>query len=116
MMLGGANDLIMVFRLEVMSVAAYVLAAYDRRSPFSAEAGLKYFLIGAFASGFLLYGIALSGPPGPQPVWSACRSRSGRNVAALGLGLLLGASGSRWRRAVHGRRTCTTARPRRSRA
>jgi len=60
MLLGGANDLIMVFLgLEVMSVAAYVLAAYDRRSPFSAEAGLKYFLIGAFASGFLLYGIAL---------------------------------------------------------
>jgi len=60
MLLGGASDLIMVFLgLEVMSVAAYVLAAYDRRSPFSAEAGLKYFLIGAFASGFLLYGIAL---------------------------------------------------------
>lgn len=60
MLLAGANDLIMVFLgLEVMSVAAYVLAAYDRRSPYSAEAGLKYFLIGAFASGFLLYGIAL---------------------------------------------------------
>jgi len=60
MLLGGANDLIMVFLgLEVMSVAAYVLAAYDRRSAFSSEAGLKYFLIGAFASGFLLYGIAL---------------------------------------------------------
>lgn len=60
MLLAGASDLVMVFLgLEVMSVAAYVLAAYDRRSPFSAEAGLKYFLIGAFASGFLLYGIAL---------------------------------------------------------
>jgi NADH-quinone oxidoreductase subunit N len=60
MLLAGASDLILVFLgLEVMSVAAYVLAAYDRRSPFAAEAGLKYFLIGAFASGFLLYGIAL---------------------------------------------------------
>jgi NADH-quinone oxidoreductase subunit N len=36
-----------------------VLAAFDRRSPRAAEAGLKYFLLGAFASGFLLYGIAL---------------------------------------------------------
>ena len=60
MLLGGAADFVLVFLgLEVMSVAAYVLAAYDRRSPYSAEAGLKYFLIGAFASGFLLYGIAL---------------------------------------------------------
>jgi NADH-quinone oxidoreductase subunit N len=56
----AANDLIVIFLgLETMSVSVYVLAAYDRRSPSSAEAGLKYFLIGAFASAFLLYGIAL---------------------------------------------------------
>lgn len=56
----GAADLIVFFLgLETMSVAVYVLAGYDRRSAFSAEAALKYFLIGAFASGFLLYGIAL---------------------------------------------------------
>ena len=60
MFLGGAEDLIVLFLgLEVMSVAVYVLAGYDRSNPFSAEAALKYFLIGAFASGFLLYGIAL---------------------------------------------------------
>jgi NADH-quinone oxidoreductase subunit N len=60
MFLAGAADLIVFFLgLEVMSVAVYVLTAYDRRSIFSAEAGLKYFLIGAFASAFLLYGIAL---------------------------------------------------------
>lgn len=56
----AANDLIVIFLgLETMSVSVYVLAAYDRRSPASAEAGLKYFLVGAFASAFLLYGIAL---------------------------------------------------------
>ena len=57
----SAQDLIVLFLgLETMSVAVYVLAGYNRRNAFSAEAGLKYFLIGAFASGFLLYGIALT--------------------------------------------------------
>jgi NADH-quinone oxidoreductase subunit N len=56
----GAADLLMVFLgLETMSVAVYVLAGIKRRSGLSAEAALKYFLLGAFASGFLLYGIAL---------------------------------------------------------
>ena len=60
MYLAGAEDLIVLFLgLEVMSVPVYVLAAFNRRSVLSAEAGLKYFLIGAFASAFLLYGIAL---------------------------------------------------------
>lgn len=60
MFMSGAVDLIVLFLgLEVMSVAVYVLAGYNRGSAFSAEAALKYFLIGAFASGFLLYGIAL---------------------------------------------------------
>ena len=60
MFMSGAEDLIVLFLgLEVMSVAVYVLAGYNRSNPFSAEAALKYFLIGAFASGFLLYGIAL---------------------------------------------------------
>lgn len=60
MLLAGAADLIMIFLgLEVMSIAVYILAGYDRTRRSSAEAALKYFLIGAFASGFLLYGIAL---------------------------------------------------------
>src|SRR5581483_7912670 len=42
--------------LELMSVAVYVLAGVNRRSAAAAEAALKYFLLGAFASGFLLYG------------------------------------------------------------
>jgi NADH-quinone oxidoreductase subunit N len=60
MLLAGAVDLITLFLgLEVMSISVYVLAGYDRTRRASAEAALKYFLIGAFASGFLLYGIAL---------------------------------------------------------
>jgi len=60
MLMAGGEDLMVIFLgLELMSVAVYVLAGFDRRSPRSAEAALKYFLLGAFASGFLLYGIAL---------------------------------------------------------
>jgi NADH-quinone oxidoreductase subunit N len=56
----AAQDLIVIFLgLETMSVSVYVMAGYDRRDPASGEAGLKYFLVGAFASAFLLYGIAL---------------------------------------------------------
>jgi NADH-quinone oxidoreductase subunit N len=60
MLLAGASDLITLFLgLETMSVAVYVLAGINRASIQSAEAALKYFLLGAFASAFLLYGIAL---------------------------------------------------------
>jgi NADH-quinone oxidoreductase subunit N len=60
MFMGGGADLIVIFvGLELMSVSIYVLAGINRRSVFSAEAALKYFLLGAFASAFFLYGIAL---------------------------------------------------------
>lgn len=60
MFMAGARDLIVVFLgLEVMSIAVYALTAFNRRDRKSAEAGLKYFLLGAFATGFFLYGIAL---------------------------------------------------------
>src|SRR2546425_1270615 len=60
MLMAAGADLIVIFlALELMSVAVYVLAGFDRRRARSAEAALKYFLLGAFASGFLLYGIAL---------------------------------------------------------
>lgn len=60
MLMASAADLIVVFlALELLSIPLYVLAAFARPEPRSEEAGLKYFLLGAFASGFLLYGIAL---------------------------------------------------------
>jgi NADH-quinone oxidoreductase subunit N len=60
MLLASSRDLILLFlSVELMSVAVYVLVGFDRTNPRSSEAALKYFLLGAFASGFLLYGIAM---------------------------------------------------------
>jgi NADH-quinone oxidoreductase subunit N len=56
----SATSLISLYvGLELNSLASYVLAAYRRRDDRSAEAGLKYFVLGALASGILLYGISL---------------------------------------------------------
>jgi NADH-quinone oxidoreductase subunit N len=55
-----ANDLIVVFLgLETLSIALYVLAGYNRGRAESRESALKYFVLGAFSSAFLLYGVAL---------------------------------------------------------
>lgn len=60
MLLAAARDLIVVFLgIELMSIAVYALAGMNRRSVRSAEGALKYFLLGAFSTAFLLYGIAL---------------------------------------------------------
>ncbi len=58
--LAAANDLITFFLgLETMSICLYVMAGLIKNEKTGAEAALKYFLLGAFATGFLLYGIAL---------------------------------------------------------
>ncbi len=58
--LAASNDLVTIFLgLELMSLSLYVLVGFRRANLESNEAALKYFLLGAFASGFLLYGIAL---------------------------------------------------------
>lgn len=60
MMMVSANDLITLYLgLELQSLAAYVLAAFQRDSTRSTEAGLKYFILGALSSGMLLYGASL---------------------------------------------------------
>jgi NADH-quinone oxidoreductase subunit N len=60
MLLAAARDLMIVFLgIELMSVSVYALAGLNRRSVRSAEGALKYFLLGAFSTAFLLYGIAL---------------------------------------------------------
>src|SRR3954465_1301279 len=60
MMLISAADLIALYLgLELMSLALYVVAAIDRDSVRSTEAGLKYFVLGALSSGMLLYGASL---------------------------------------------------------
>jgi NADH-quinone oxidoreductase subunit N len=58
--MASANDLIVLFiGLEILSLSAYVMAAMHARRVSSQEAGLKYFVLGSFASAFLLYGIAM---------------------------------------------------------
>jgi NADH-quinone oxidoreductase subunit N len=60
MILAAARDLIIVFLgIELMSVAIYILVGMNRRRERSAEGAIKYFLLGAFSTAFLLYGIAL---------------------------------------------------------
>ena len=59
MMVSAADLLTLYVGLELQSLAAYVLASFLRRDGRSAEAGLKYFVLGALASGILLYGISL---------------------------------------------------------
>src|SRR5688572_25209067 len=60
MLMAQATDLIVVFlALELLSIPLYVLAAFARPRVESEEAGIKYFLLGAFSTGFVVYGIAL---------------------------------------------------------
>ena len=61
MMMGAANDLIVVFLgLEILSIALYVLAAFNHKRAESGEAALKYFVLGGFSSAVFVYGIALT--------------------------------------------------------
>jgi NADH-quinone oxidoreductase subunit N len=96
----SVTELIGLFvALEIMSVALYALAGFDRRRPESQEAAIKYFVTGAFSSAFLLYGVAflygLSGSTSFEGIAKAlCRTCSGaaaanHGLALLGLGLLL---------------------------
>jgi NADH-quinone oxidoreductase subunit N len=60
LLMSRAADLIIVFlSLELLSIPLYVLSAFARPRTESEEAGIKYFLLGAFATGFVVYGIAL---------------------------------------------------------
>ncbi len=59
MMVSAGDMLTLYVGLELQSLASYVLASFMRRDGRSAEAGLKYFVLGALASGILLYGISL---------------------------------------------------------
>jgi len=60
MLMASAGDLVIVFLgLEILSIATYVMAGFRRSDVRSNEAALKYFILGSFASAFLLYGIAL---------------------------------------------------------
>ena len=116
----SATELIAVFvALEIMSVALYALAGMRRDREESQEAALKYFVTGAFSSGFFLYGVALLyGASG-----STLLDQIGPAVATLAPGqerlVLLGSASCSWASASRspscpstcGRPTSTRARP-----
>jgi NADH-quinone oxidoreductase subunit N len=94
MLMAGAADLIILFLgLELMSISFYILAGFARRRMTSNEAALKYFLLGAFATGFLLYGIALlygsTGTTNIAAITTMAGSLLNSPLFLVGLGLVL---------------------------
>ena len=96
MLMGQATDLLVIFlALETMSIAVYILTGIRRDQQQSTEAAFKYFLLGAFASSFFLYGIAfLYGVTGTTNIEElssriAAQSMSGNPMILLGIGLLV---------------------------
>jgi NADH-quinone oxidoreductase subunit N len=86
LLMSGAGDLLTFFvGLELLSVPLYALAAFRRNRPASVEAGLKYFLLGAFAAAFFLYGAAL--------VYTATGTISLERLRESGLGAPLALAG-----------------------
>ena len=96
MLMAAAINLMTLFlALEILSIALYVLVGLNRAELRSAEAALKYFLLGAFASGFLLYGMALiygqAGTTALEGIRDHVASLGGEFPAllAVGLGLMI---------------------------
>lgn len=96
MIMSTSNNLLVIFiGLEILSIALYVLAGMSRNEEKSEESALKYFLLGAFASAFLLYGIAMFyGATGGlhlggfDAAWSTGAAFV-RNLLLFGFGLLM---------------------------
>ena len=94
LLMATAADLIMIFLgLELMSICLYVLAGFFRRRPISNESSLKYFLLGSFATGFLLFGIAFlygaSGTTNIADIAGEFSSLTSSSIFWLGAGLFL---------------------------
>jgi NADH-quinone oxidoreductase subunit N len=95
MLMSVAADLIVVFlALELLSIPLYVLAGYARPKAESEEAALKYFLLGAFAGGFVVYGVALvfgaTGTTALQGIVAAISAGAADlSLMVIGAGLIL---------------------------
>jgi NADH-quinone oxidoreductase subunit N len=92
-LLSSAIELLMLFiALEISSISTYILAGFRRRIATSAESSLKYFLLGSFATGFFLYGVALIyGATGSTNIATIAHELGKGNVPAiayLALGLM----------------------------
>ncbi len=91
MVMAASGDLIVLFLgLETLSIPLYVLAAFRRESVRSEEAGMKYFLLGAFSSAFFLYGVALLyGASGSTALAGVGRAARAGPTPLLGAGIAL---------------------------
>ncbi len=95
MFMALARDLIVVFvSLELLSIPLYVLSGFARPRLMSEEAAMKYFLLGAFASGFMVYGIALTyGGTGTTSLAGVAQALSGTALnlplSLVGMGLIV---------------------------
>ncbi|HFQ95579.1 MAG TPA: NADH-quinone oxidoreductase subunit N, partial [Anaerolineae bacterium] len=91
MFMGKSVELITLFvSLEILSVSLYILTGFNRHQLASAEGALKYFLLGAFSSGFFLYGLALFYvQTGSTQLAEIAAQDSGGVLLLIGLGLLL---------------------------
>ncbi|MCA1553386.1 MAG: NADH-quinone oxidoreductase subunit N, partial [Chloroflexi bacterium] len=96
MVMATSNDLITIFLgLELLSLSLYVLSAFNHDRETSAEAGMKYLLLGGFASAFLLYGIALTfGATGSTNLATIAQfftqnKITGNPLPLIGLGMML---------------------------
>jgi len=92
MLMASGTDLMVIFLgLEVLSVALYILAGFNRGNRKSNEAGLKYFLLGAFSTGFLLYGMALTyGATGTTKIAKIAEFISQNSIVTLNPILIVG--------------------------
>lgn len=93
-LLTGAVELLVVFiALEISSISTYVLAGYRKETGRGPEAAIKYFLLGSFATGFLLYGIALIfGATGTTQIYEVARlapAAENHSFVLAALGLML---------------------------
>lgn len=99
MFMGSAGDLVVIFvALELLSIPLYILSGFRWPQEESEESAMKYFILGAFSSGFLVYGIALiygaTGTTNLEGIWDAAASiaaadSSSQYLLMIGAGLVL---------------------------
>lgn len=103
MLMGASRNLVMIFiALELLSIPLYILSGFRRSQEASEESAMKYFLLGAFASGFLVYGIAfIYGATGSfemTEIWTKAvdilkGEAAGQFTLLIGLGMMIIALG-----------------------
>src|SRR5258708_9308838 len=92
-LMSSAVELVLIFiALEISSISTYVLAGFRRKAAISAEASLKYFLLGSFATAFFLYGVAMmfgaTGSTNIAVIATALRAGNGGSLVYVAVALM----------------------------